>query len=70
MSILVKRPSVVCGGKYEKVELPKGMEAHHEFVLYLKNITLSSTILNDILLLCFLRLSLFCYQRKNIRRSQ
>ena len=47
MSIPVKRPSILCGGKYEKVELPKDMEAHHKCVLYIKNITWFNTILND-----------------------
>jgi hypothetical protein len=39
MTIPVKRPYIFYGGTYEKVELPKGMEDHHKFVLYLKNIT-------------------------------
>ncbi len=47
MSIPIKRPSILCVGKYEKVEPSKDMEAHHKCVLYLKSITLSNTILND-----------------------
>ena len=59
MSIPVKRPCIFYGGTYEKVELPKRMEDHHKFVLYPKNITLSSTILYDNMFLCFPRLLLF-----------
>lgn len=47
MSIAIKRASILCGGKYEKVEPSKEMEAHHNCVLYIKNITLPNTILND-----------------------
>lgn len=47
MSIPIKRPSILCGGMYEKGEPSIDMEAHHKCVLYIKNITLSNTILND-----------------------
>jgi len=39
MSIPVKKPCIFYSGTYEKVELPKGIEDYHKFVLYLKNIT-------------------------------
>lgn len=47
MSIPIKRPSILCGSLYEKVEPSIDMEAHHKCVPFLKNITVFSTILND-----------------------
>lgn len=47
MSIPFKGPSILYGGEYEKVELPKDMEAHHKCVVYIKSINLSNTILID-----------------------